>query len=100
MSKQTPAAIERVTDGKSAEEAMERADARELYVLFERAQQRYTEMDDALTKIVAHFVGDKEIPRYTPNNDNAIAAMERVAMEALALARFVVEQVQKREPAP
>lgn len=91
--KQSPAALERVVDSESAEKALERADAKELHVLFERAQQRYTDMDDALTKVVQHFVGEKEVPRYAPSNDNAIAAMAQIASEALALARFVVSHV-------
>jgi hypothetical protein len=89
----TPADVEREKDQTAAAAALERADARELHVLFNRAIDRYDQMEDALTKIVAHYVGDKEVPRHPPNNENAIAAMERVAMEALALARLVVEQV-------
>ena len=89
MAAKTPAAEERILDTRSASQALENADAKELHRLFERAQMRYTEMEDALTKVVAHYVGEKEIPRYAPNNDNAIAGMERIAMEALVLARFV-----------
>ncbi len=88
----TPSQIKLVADKTAADAALERADAKELHVLFDRAQKRFVEMEDMLTQVVSHFVGEKEIPRYTPSNDNAIAAMQCVAMEALALARFVVEQ--------
>ncbi len=83
-----------MTDGTAADAALERADAKELHTLFQRAEQRYAQMEDALTKVMMHYVGEKDVPRYVPN-ESAIAAMERVAMEALTLARFVVEQVKK-----
>ena len=93
---QKPHDVERARDTAAAEVALEKANAAELHVLFQRALMRYDEMEDALEKVVGHYVGDKEIPHYTPSNENAIAAMERVAMEALTLARFVVECVDKR----
>ena len=87
-------------DLTAAELALERADAKELHMLFLRTQERFVEMEGALTKVVMHYLGTKDEPRYIPNNDNAIGAMERVAMEALSLARFVVEQVAQKKAGP
>ncbi len=80
-----------MNDTAAATTALEKADAVELHALFERSVTRYTKMEDVLGKVVEHYVGDKEVPRFTPQND-AIEAMERVALEALRLARTVIEQ--------
>lgn len=95
MANESKHQIERKNDVAAAASAVERADTQELHVLFGRALHRYDEMEAALEAIVAHYAGSKEMPRPVPSNDNAIAAMERIASEAIAIARFVVETAGK-----
>ncbi len=85
------------SDTDRAQEALAEADVNEMHVLFTRANERFAKMETAFASVVSHYAGTKDTPHYVPNNDNAIAAMERVAMEALTLARFVVEQARKSE---
>lgn len=72
---------------------MARSDNKELYAVFQRSQQRIQALETVLNGLMEHYSGTKEMPRYQPNNENAIAAMERIAMEALVLATLVVKQV-------
>jgi len=95
LAEKTNKEIEMARDRDTAAAALEKADAAELHQLFQRAQKQYGEMEEALTKVMVHYIGSKDVPRYEPNNDNAVAAMERIASEAIALARFVVETANK-----
>jgi hypothetical protein len=82
-------------DADAANAALEKADARELHTLFQRSQERLVALEKVFNGVVEHYVGGKEMPRFQPSNDNAIAAMERVAIEALNLARLVVVAVRE-----
>jgi len=80
---------ERAQDERLAHDALKRAGAQELHALFLRSETRYREMDDTLTKVIAHYVGKNERPRTEPS-DTAIHAMERVARDALELAKLLI----------
>lgn len=77
-----------VTNLTVADQALEKADAAELHALY---RQKVVECDNvgaALEAIVKHYVGSSETPRYMPS-DNAVGAMERVALAAIELAKAV-----------
>lgn len=78
-----------LADYDRAKTALDAADAAELFVLYEKAIRDRNEFENAMSVAVSHYVGKKDEPRYMPNNDNAIAAMERVALAALDLAKQV-----------
>lgn len=73
-----------------AKAALERADANELFVLYEHAVRERTKMTQAMMYISDHLGGDKDKPRFqAPENDRSIEAMKDVALAAIALARSV-----------
>ncbi len=74
-----------------AEKALEKADAKELYVLFTKAMQDSAHCITTMGLIANHYVGEKTQPRFSPSND-AVAAMERVALAAIDLAKAVAER--------
>ena len=75
-------------DKTSAQAAVDRADAQELFTIFERMVKRYADLEMAFDSIVGHYIGAKDAPRFQPPSD-AIKAMESVALAAIDLARAV-----------
>lgn len=74
---------------ESAEEALEKADARELYHHYKIAMQRCEKMVETLNVVAAHYTGKPDSPRYFPS-ESAVESMERVALAAIELAKSVV----------
>lgn len=84
----TPKGEARLKEVESAQAALDRADAVELFELYKTTIRDRAQMELALHKIVAHYVGEQKTPRFEPN-ENAIEAMEHVALAAIALAEKV-----------
>lgn len=81
----TPRAQQELQQAKAL---LERADAQELYALFEKAQKENAELANSLMRVMTHYSGSSSVPRYEPAS-NVVEAMERVAITALQLARDV-----------
>ena len=74
-----------------AKEAVEKADVAELYRHYQMAMEKCDSLAKAVETIAAHYVGKTDHPRYSPS-ENAIEAMERVALAAIDLAKSVSAQ--------
>lgn len=84
----TPKAEARIVEADAARTALDQADAVELFELYKTAVRDRATMEKALHDIVKHYVGEQKMPRFEPN-ENAIEAMERVALAAIGLAEKV-----------
>ena len=72
-----------------AKAALDAADCQELYKHYTDALQKSDRMAAALSVISEHFIAASDKgPRYAPS-ENAIEAMERVAIAAIDLAKSV-----------
>lgn len=73
-----------------AQEALRTASADELFILYEAAIRERNQMSSALLTAVGSLIGKEDGPRLY-QSDNAIAAMERVALAALELAKLTIQ---------
>lgn len=85
----SPAGKAQQKDYETAKDALARADAAELFTLYERAIRDRNELAAVFTRGMSHFIGSSDKPRYEPASENVIASMERVALAAIELARAV-----------
>lgn len=76
-----------VLDKQLADKALQRADANELFAIYERMVKRYAEMETAFESVVKHYTGSKDVPRH--QSMDSVKAMENVALAAIGLARAV-----------
>lgn len=84
----TPKGQARIQEVEAAKDALDAADSAELFELYKTAIRDRATMEKALHDIVKHYVGEQKTPRFEPN-ENAIEAMERVALAAIGLAEKV-----------
>lgn len=87
-----PRGDQKIADYDAAEKALERADAKELFVLYEKAIRDRNEIETLFTGMTSIYMGKDNRPNLhslTPPTDNAVAAMERIALAAIDLARHV-----------
>lgn len=78
----------RSSDWLAADRALEKADAAELHDLYCRKVIECDRVGQALETIAKHYAGKSDAPRYMPS-ENALGAMERVALAAIELAKAV-----------
>lgn len=74
---------------ESAKEALEKADARELYQHYKLAMLKFEKAIEAVHTLASHYAGKSDTPRYFPS-ESAVESMERVALAAIELAKSVV----------
>jgi hypothetical protein len=70
-----------------AKAALDRADAQELFVLWERAVKEQAKTLEAFGQLLTHYAGKSDAPRYTPSD--VTEAMKVVSLAAIELARSV-----------
>jgi hypothetical protein len=81
----------------AAKEALDRADAHELFVLYQRLVQERAELSQVIETLAKHYVGGKDEPRSAaPESDSVVAAMQTVALAAIDLAKTICTE--KRNP--
>lgn len=83
-------------DLAEAKALLKKADAEELYALFERSQRSNAALANSLLQVSMHYAGSNSSPRYEPS-PSAVEAMERVALAAIQLARDVALSEKKGE---
>ena len=86
---ESPAGKKLMTLMTSAEEALAKADAQELFELFQQAIQERGQALNTMGLVASHYLGEKGQPRYVPT-DNAVESMERVALAAIDLAKSTI----------
>lgn len=74
-----------------AKAALDRADSIELHRMYKTAVEKCNQIAKTLEMIVHHYAGDNKFPRYQ-ESDSAIAAMEKVALSALELAKTISQK--------
>jgi hypothetical protein len=80
-----------------AKEALKLADAAELFKLYEAHVKKLAQMEDLFFGVCEHYTGSKDKPHFAVQpSESAVAAMERVALAAIDLAKLAFE----RRPAP
>jgi len=81
-------------DDSDADKALERVDASELYALYKKKVDECNKISEALETVAKHYVGTNPSPRYLPS-ENAVGAMERVALAAIDLAKAITTKPQQ-----
>lgn len=84
---ESPRGQEVLKDYGLAKEALAKADAAELFVLYQKALKERNEVIGAMEILVKHMLGSKDEARTT--DPNAIAAIREVALQTIAFAREV-----------
>lgn len=85
--------FEASAEGGKAAELLAQADAQELHALYKRKCIELGAVVDSLRIMMQHYSGTSDSPRYTqPESENAVNAMERVALAAIELARVTIER--------
>jgi hypothetical protein len=78
---------EALKDYAMAKDALTRSDAAELFTLYQKAIRRRNEVESMLGKIVEHYVGQKDTPRF--QEPDAINAIRDVALAAIDFAKEI-----------
>ena len=88
-SKPGPLSVQIAQESELAAEALKQADVQRLYALWEKASEDRRTLFESMGVIVAMY-GEKQ-PHDTPAMREALAAMERVAREAIDLGKKLVD---------
>ncbi len=78
-------AVEQLADYEQAKTALEEVDVAHLFMLYEKAIKNRVKIEEAMMTCAEHWLDKDKMPRR--QNDTALAAMERVALAAIDLAK-------------
>lgn len=93
MGKNSVAAVEAISQHDLAKEALERADSKALFELYERACKQRTEMLGVIITLAEEGFGSGVRDRLkppAPQQDSDIAAVKEIAMASINLANAVL----------
>lgn len=87
-------ATESIEQYEAAKQALNKADAAELFVLYERAVRDRKQLQFLFSMTAKHYAGSKDEPRFKPDeqaapSNDVVSAMERVALAAIDLAKSI-----------
>lgn len=82
-----------------AQRALDAADATELYALWKKSIRARGRILETMGLLVKHYAGDKDTPRFAEETPGAVAAIERIALAAIDLAKSVALRVPAQDAA-